>query len=47
MDQSPDELSGREGETSEEKVDKISDEPMNSPGKQADAEDEGDNETGG
>jgi hypothetical protein len=38
MEQSPDELSGHEGETSEEEIDKITSEPMDSPDKQREAE---------
>lgn len=44
MEQAPDELSGKEGETSEEEVNDISDKPMNDPAKEKDADVE---ETGG
>ena len=44
MEQAPDELSGKEGETSEEEVNEISDKPMNDPAKENDADGE---ETGG
>jgi hypothetical protein len=38
MEQAPDELSGHEGETSDEELDKLTSEPMNSPDKAKDAE---------
>ncbi len=41
MEQAPDELSGHEGDASDEEIDKMTGEPMNSPEKQRDAEDGG------
>jgi hypothetical protein len=38
MEQAPDELSGHEGNTSDEELDKMTGEPMNSPEKAKDAE---------
>lgn len=38
MEQAPDELSGHEGHASDEELDKLTGEPMNSPEKARDAE---------
>ena len=42
MEQAPDELSGHEGDASDEEIDKITSEPMNSPEKQRQAEETND-----
>ena len=41
MEQGPDELSGKEGNRSDEELDKMTGEPLNSPEKQEKAEKEG------